>query len=365
MTNRPPPSLSKWIFVLTDILLLIGFVWVLNGILPPQKTADYVLIIFVAVCWMIGAYICIKPWLDEFRARNKHLENESLADAVEQIQKLEEVAGRIQTATASWQAAQDAATRTATAAREIEERIRANMKEFMEFTERVNSEDKKHQNLEIEKLRRGEAEWLQVVARMLDHTFMLNQAGQRSGQANLINQLSNFQNAQRDTVRRMGLVPFVPTPGEDFNPHVHQTETPDTEPPAGAVVNEILATGFTFQGQLLRRALVRVITPQSESPTESQPTEQAPSPEPESAAEAITETAPEPTPEPEPSASQPTSETAAPFEEAVHTEEAATMSEQQVEPEQQTDLQAEPEQPVEPQARRRSRKPDPQTSLPL
>ena len=382
MTNRPAPTLSKWIYVLTDVLLLIVLVWILRAVLPPQKTGDYVVIIFAAISWMIGAWICIKPWQEEFRARNKHLENETLASAVEQIQKLEEVAGRIQTATGSWQSAQDAATRTATAAREIEEKIKANMTEFMEFNERVNSDEKKHLNLEIEKLRRVEADWLQVTARMLDHTYMLNQAGQRSGQANLINQLNNFQNAMRESVRRMGLISFTPALGEEFNARMHQTETPDTEPPSGSVVNEILATGFTFQGQLLRRALVRVIAPQSGTPAETQPAEEEAAPDPageptpeataEAAAEpmleaAATEPSSEAGPEPEPRPSEASAEAvassaeiadSAPFDE---TTEAPVPSE--------TDLpverQVESEEPVEAQPRRRSRKADPQTSLPF
>lgn len=354
MTNRPPPTLSKWIFVLTDVVMIVVFVWILRMVLPPKETKDYAVILTVAPLWMIGAWICIKPWLEEFRAQNKHLENETLASAVEQIQKLEEVASRIQTATASWQSAQEAATRTATAAREIEEKIKGNMKEFMEFNERVNSEEKKHMNLELEKLRRTEADWLQITARMLDHTYMLNQAGQRSGQANLINQLNNFQNAQRDTVRRMGLVAFVPALGEEFNSRSHQTETPDTEPPAGSVISEILATGFTFQGQLLRRALVRVIAPQSETPTESNPVEQEPTPE----------TAGTPA-EPETSESS-----SAP--EPVPSQDENPVAEESIESVAGTDQQSpsleaavEAEAASESQPRRRTRKPDPQTSLPL
>jgi molecular chaperone GrpE (heat shock protein) len=348
MTNRPPPSLSKWIFVLTDVLLLIGFAWTVQHVLPPKSTWDYAVILTVAALWMVGAWICVKPWLEEFRARNQHLENETLASAVEQIQRLEEVASRIQTATSAWQSAQDSATRTATAAREIEEKIKANMKDFMEFTERVNNEEKKHMNLEIEKLRRSEADWLQVTARMLDHTFMLNQAALRSGQAGLINQLNNFQTALRETARRMGLVPFVPAVGEEFNSRAHQTETPDTEPPAGSTLVEILATGFTFQGQLLRRALVRVGGPQQEATNESQPVNEQPiegqATEPEASPEAIQENDSPLVDGPIPSSE--TNNEIAPVEQV-------------------QDASPEPESVPESQPRRRARKPDPQTSLPF
>jgi hypothetical protein len=57
---------------------------------------------------------------------------------------------------------------------------------------------KNHLRLEIEKLRRGEGEWLQVMVRVLDHVQALHLAGQRSGQRNLIEQLTHFQNSCRD-----------------------------------------------------------------------------------------------------------------------------------------------------------------------
>lgn len=238
------------------------------------------MVVAAIAAWMFGAWICIKPWLEEFRAQNKHLENETLATALEQVQRIEEVAARIQTATGSWQSAQEAATRTAAAAKEIEEKIRATTKEFIDFQERVHSDEKRHMSLEIEKLRKVEADWLQVSARMLDHTYMLHQAAQRSGQENLINQLGVFQNAVRDTARRMGLVPFTPVVGERFDNRGHQTETPNVEPPADSIVTEVLATGFTFQGQLLRRALVRVGNAIQEPPASEGPAESVEAPEP-------------------------------------------------------------------------------------
>ena len=56
--------------------------------------------------------------------------------------------------------------------------------------------------LEVEKLRRAEGEWLQVLVRVLDHVYALHLGALRSGQPNLIEQLSNFQNACRDAARR-------------------------------------------------------------------------------------------------------------------------------------------------------------------
>jgi molecular chaperone GrpE (heat shock protein) len=93
---------------------------------------------------------------------------------------------------------------------------------------------------------------------MLDHVYALAQAGIRSGQPALLEQLSHFQDACRDVARRVGLVPFAPAAGEPFNPEAHQLAEGQPQPPAGARVSETIATGYTYQGQLVRAALVNL-----------------------------------------------------------------------------------------------------------
>ncbi len=267
-------------FVLADLSLLIVSAWFIRvgGFLPPKTTGDYVVICTVIGLWAWAAYICISPWLVEFKAQTRHLENETLGDAMQQIQQLQDIGAKVQTATSSWQSAHDTAARTVASARDIEEKIKADMKDFTEFAERVNNEEKNHLRLEVEKLRRTEGEWLQVTARMLDHTWALTVAAQRTGQANLVAQMNNFQAACRDAARRMGLIPFQPAIGELFDVRGHQTESSAGEVPAGSVVSEVLATGYTFQGQLLRRALVRV-SASGTDPAETAPAVAEASPE--------------------------------------------------------------------------------------
>jgi molecular chaperone GrpE (heat shock protein) len=281
MTNRPAPALPKWPFILADVLLLIACAWVINLLLPAKA---YFAIGLAIVGWMVGAWVCVLPWLKEFQAECKLSESENLTSALEQIQKLEEVGDRVQAATATWQSAQDSAMRVTAAAKDIEEKVRADSKEFMEFAERINNDEKQHLRLEVEKLRRNEGEWLQVAARMLDHTFAITVAAHRSGQPNLAAQMNNFQNACRDAARRVGLVPFHPNTGDAYDERSQQLEDANAKPEEGAVVSDILATGYTFQGQLLRKALVRVSSaeqPPANEPQQPQQEEQAaPAPEP-------------------------------------------------------------------------------------
>jgi hypothetical protein len=56
----------------------------------------------------------------------------------------------------------------------------------------------------------------------------------------------------------VGLAPFAAGPAETFDAQRHQVADGNSEPPADAVVAETLATGYTFQGRLLRPALVRL-----------------------------------------------------------------------------------------------------------
>ena len=94
--------------------------------------------------------------------------------------------------------------------------------------------------------------------RTLDHVYALHQAAVRSGQPGLIEQLGAFQNACRDAARRVGLTPYAAGPGEVFDGQRHQVSDGDPKPSAEAVIHETLATGYTFQGRLVRPALVRL-----------------------------------------------------------------------------------------------------------
>jgi molecular chaperone GrpE (heat shock protein) len=187
----------------------------------------------------------------------------NLSSTLAQIKNLEQVGQTIQNANAQWQSVQDSANRTVAAAQEIATRMKTETDEFFKFLDQTDQQEKAALKLELQKWRKMEEDWLQVSVRMLDHIYALYSAGRRSGQPQLTTQLEQFQAACRDSARRVGLIPFVPARNERYDPKAHQIADQNAVVGAESVVEETLATGYTFQGQLLRRALVKVATHQN------------------------------------------------------------------------------------------------------
>jgi molecular chaperone GrpE (heat shock protein) len=253
MSEPTVSKLPKWPFFLGDALLVgVAAVLVFRG--------EGALSVWRALAGVVavggGAWLAVTPFLEELRASSRIAESANVRAALERFANLEVLANQIQNATARWQTAQEQAEKTVATAGEITGRISAEAKAFVEFLQKANDSEKANLRLEIEKLRRAEGEWLQVVTRVLDHIFALYQAAVRSGQPSLIEQLGQFQNACRDAARRVGLGAFAVASDEVFDEKLHQlVEAQETVPPASRVA-ETIATGYTFQGQLLRRALV-------------------------------------------------------------------------------------------------------------
>ncbi|HEY5915420.1 MAG TPA: nucleotide exchange factor GrpE [Verrucomicrobiae bacterium] len=223
-------------------------------------------------CIATGAVLSIVPFVLEYQALVKVAETNALTNVVAQVQDIGRIAEQISGATARWQNVQDEADKTANAARTIAEKMAAELKLFTEFMQRANDSEKSTLRLEVEKLRRGEQDWLQVLVRMLDHVHALHAGAVRSGQPNLIEQLTHFQNACRDVSRRVGLVPISAEPAEPFDPQRHQVMDGDGTASAGAIISDMVATGYTYQGRMLRPILVRL--QQASAPAEaSGPTE--------------------------------------------------------------------------------------------
>jgi molecular chaperone GrpE (heat shock protein) len=220
---------------------------------------------FGALCVVIGATLAVTPYIMEYRALvkygalNRLIATSALCTATEKIQNLEALVSQITSATDQWQTAQTQADKTTDAAKEISSRMTEELKDFTAFMQKAGEGEKATLRLETEKLRRAENEWLNVTVFILDHIFALNRAAERSGQQTLINQLCHFQNACRDAARRVGLVPVLAEANEAFDSQRHQTPE-GAKPEDGSVVAEVMATGFSFQGRVLRPVVVRVNT---------------------------------------------------------------------------------------------------------
>lgn len=276
MTVDSVPKLAKWPFLLGDLLFVGLAALVVQMSVHPLALWQ---IAACVVCLGAGAWLAVLPFLKEYEAAVRLAESASLADTVAQIQNLEAIASQVGSATSQWQNAQEASAKTVEAAKEIAERMTTEAKGFAEFMQKANDAEKAHLRLEVEKLHRAESEWLQILIRLLDHVFALYQAGVRSGQPALAEQLGHFQNACRDAARRVGLVPFTPAPGEPFDLDRHQLPEGQPPPPDVAFIADTMATGYTFQGQPLRRALVVLVANAEKSVAETESALETPAPE--------------------------------------------------------------------------------------
>jgi molecular chaperone GrpE (heat shock protein) len=253
MTDATNWKIPKWPFLIGDTALLAAaYFFVLH---EPKPSAHWEI---PAACVALGAILGCLPFILDYRAISKAIEASALGSITEKIQNLEKLASQISFATKEWTNAQSQAEKTSAGAKEIADKMATEVREFTAFMQKMNDSEKSALRLEVEKMKRGEAECLQVLVRILDHVFLLHTAAARSGQPKVADQIANFQNACRDAARRIGLTPFVAAPDEKFNAERHQLLDGETKPADGALIAETVGAGFTFQGKLLRPALVKL-----------------------------------------------------------------------------------------------------------
>ena len=211
-------------------------------------------------CVAAGAVCGLYPLLQRNQDEQALAQARVLAEALNQIQKIDEVAAQIVGATNQWREFRQQTDEISASSKSLAGAIAAEARNFSEFLQKANDSEKSHLRLEAEKLRRAEVEWLQVVIHILDHVSGLYQAARQSGQPALIEQLGQFHNGCRDIARRVGLAPLTGREGEPFDPNLHQLKE-KAAPAENAAVAETLAPGYTFQGKLVRRALVALKEP--------------------------------------------------------------------------------------------------------
>jgi molecular chaperone GrpE (heat shock protein) len=251
-------KISKWPFLLGNAVLVAAagaIIW--KGAHPISQSEMLIATSVVT----LGALLGCLPFILEYRAVKKLIEVNAVSTVAEQLGELKKYSAQISAATDQWARVQEItkgdAEKTAAAAKEISDHMAAEVREFKEFQAKMNDSERAALRLEVEKFRRAEAEWLQVVTRILDNIFALHNAAVRTGQPELAEQIGQFQNACRDAARRVGVTPFAAATGEKFDGQKHRAHGVEN-PPAEAGIAETLAPGITFQGRLIRPALVRL-----------------------------------------------------------------------------------------------------------
>jgi len=262
-------QVPKWPFLLAGAVLLAvagALVW------HDQHPFGPLQLTLATASVVLGAVFACLPYLLEYRAASKLVEINAVTTVAAQLQDLKQYAAQVAAATDQWAHVQEStkghADKTLGGAREISERMASEIREFNEFQAKLNDTEKAALRLEVDKLRRAEGEWMQVVARILDHIFALHNAASRSGQPDLAAQIAQFQLACRDAARRVGLTPFGAEAAEKFDAQRHRAHGIEN-PPADAVIAETLAPGLTFQGRLVRPALVRLAPGPTPAPAEA------------------------------------------------------------------------------------------------
>jgi molecular chaperone GrpE (heat shock protein) len=249
--------LPLWPFLAADAFFVGLAVLLLRQGHKPLLWWEALLLI---VCVAAAACCGLLPFLQRNQDEQSMAQARLLTDALNQIQRIDQVAAQIAGATNQWREFQEQAGEISASTKSLAGSIAAEAKAFSEFLQRANDAEKAHLRLEAEKLHRAETEWLQVVIHILDHVSALSLAARRSGQPALIEQIGQFHHGCRDTARRIGLAPMAGREGEPFDPKLHQLRDKSL-PAENAIVGETLAPGYTFQGQLVRRALVALKEP--------------------------------------------------------------------------------------------------------
>ena len=255
MKDSEVPQLSLLPFLVSDAVLLATAGVIVEFGPRPMTLGQSVLCV---ACVGFAAIIGILPFLRRYETAVKLEESSSLADTVQQIGHLGDVAARVDQATGYLQTINDQAEKTVAAASGVSEQMTTEAQQFRQFMAQAQDRERAHLKLEVEKLRRSEGDWVQSVTLILDHIHALHQASIRSGQAELSKQIGQFRGVCLDSCRRVGLAVYIPQLGEVFDPAKHTLGKAADQPAEGSTISDMLACGYLFQGALLRPSLVKV-----------------------------------------------------------------------------------------------------------
>lgn len=240
-----------------DLLLLGASGWVAWGLHEgrlPWAAATAALVVGGVAA---GAWVLATPFLRDHDAATRRSEQEILADTLQQVRQVETAASGISTSAGHIQSAQQALERARAASEQVVARLDEQRQSLAELQSRTLDHERQTMRIELEKLRRGEEESVRVLCHLLDHNYAVFQAGQRSGQPTLAQQLAQYRAACLDAVRRLGLAAHEARPGEAFEPSRHEPAEGHQAGP-GAVVAGTVACGYTFRGKGIRPIIVAI-----------------------------------------------------------------------------------------------------------
>lgn len=251
-TSNPSAS-DKAPFVVTDLVLILTAVGILTFTQHPLSgSAIWTITLLVAS----GAWIAVTPWIMEQRSKTRLAELDGLKGVEESIQKMNSFSDGVNSALLSLSNVQEIAQASAKRAAEAEEKIAQYGQDFEErFTKAANYE-KSALQLEIDKLKRIEKDWVSSASGMLDHILALASAGIHSGKPEIAEQMKRFRAACLEIASHAGIQPYMPAPTELYNPEKHAVPPNAPEPATEAKIARVLAPGFLYLGTLVRKAMI-------------------------------------------------------------------------------------------------------------
>ena len=248
--------MNKIPFILGDLILLALASWIIvdHGGLPDGSR-----LILVVVCILCGVIFSVLPFLFDHRADLKREEWDGMASVGEQMQHLPGLEQQIHQATGRWQGIQEECQKAVSEAAKVTQSLREESVRILEVMQSIDVAEKDHMRVELEKLKRGEGDWLQASVRVLDHVFALHRAARQSGQPKLIEQITHFQHAVLDVMRRVGLGLHEAEPKAPYDEAKHQVLEQKVDDFKEPMVAGTLAPGVSYQGRGVRLPLVRLV----------------------------------------------------------------------------------------------------------
>lgn len=251
-TSNPSAS-DKAPFVVTDLVLILTAIGILTFTQHPLSGSA---VWSITLLVFSGAWIAVTPWMMEQRSKTKLAELEGLKGVEESIQKMNSFSDGVNSALLSLSNVQEIAQASAQRAAEAEEKIAQYGLDFEERFSKAANYEKSALQLEIDKLKRIEKDWVSSASGMLDHILALASAGIHSGKPEIAEQMKRFRAACLEIASHAGIQPYMPAPTDLYDPEKHAVPPHAPAPAAAARIARVLAPGFLYQGVMTRKAMI-------------------------------------------------------------------------------------------------------------